>query len=342
MKIAVKNLDEREGAGDRAPRRGLRLPVQGAPHPRRGARRTSPAQRAGTHKTKIRGEVAGAGRSCGSRRAPAARASASIRSPLWRKGGTVHGPVPRSYDQAPVGAARRSNALQVGAVAQAQGRGDRGGRQPRAREPQDRDARQAAGRARHRGQGAPRRPPRQRRTSTLASRNNPRLKTVDALAVNVYDVVDRGTWCSASRRSGGWWRCSRDEDPGRHPPPADHREVDPAARGRTTSIVFEVDRGANKIEIKRAVEASSSVKVAEVRVAGMHGKERRQGRFAGQPPGLEEGLRPAGAEDQKHRVLRGHVRAMGIKKIKPTNTGQPLPEPLRLRGAHAGAGRRSG
>ena len=27
----------------------------------------------------------------------------------------------------------------------------------------------------------------------LASRNNPALKTVDALAVNVYDVVDRGT-----------------------------------------------------------------------------------------------------------------------------------------------------
>ena len=26
---------------------------------------------------------------------------------------------------------------------------------------------------------------------TLAARNEPRLKTVDALAVNVYDVVDR-------------------------------------------------------------------------------------------------------------------------------------------------------
>ena len=30
------------------------------------------------------------------------------------------------------------------------------------------------------------------RNLTLAARNEPKLKTVDALAVNVYDVVDRG------------------------------------------------------------------------------------------------------------------------------------------------------
>ena len=34
-------------------------------------------------------------------------------------------------------------------------------------------------------------------------------------------------------------------------------------------------------EIQRAVEAQFKVKVAEVRVAKMHGKVRRQGRFAG-------------------------------------------------------------
>lgn len=46
-------------------------------------------------------------------------------------------------------------------------------------------------------------------------------------------------------------------------------------------MAFEVDGRANKIEIKRAVETQFKVKVAEVRVANMHGKLRRQGRFAG-------------------------------------------------------------
>jgi large subunit ribosomal protein L23 len=49
-------------------------------------------------------------------------------------------------------------------------------------------------------------------------------------------------------------------------------------------IAFEVDRRANKIEVKRAVEAQFKVKVAEVRVAMMHGKTRRQGRFVGRRP----------------------------------------------------------
>ena len=58
------------------------------------------ALRQGTASTKTRGLVSGAGRSSGSRRAPAARVSASIRTPLWRGGGTVHGPKPRSYEYA--------------------------------------------------------------------------------------------------------------------------------------------------------------------------------------------------------------------------------------------------
>jgi len=49
-------------------------------------------------------------------------------------------------------------------------------------------------------------------------------------------------------------------------------------------IAFEVARRANKIEVKRAVEAQFKVKVAEVRIALVHGKVRRQGRFAGQRP----------------------------------------------------------
>jgi large subunit ribosomal protein L23 len=49
-------------------------------------------------------------------------------------------------------------------------------------------------------------------------------------------------------------------------------------------VAFEVAQGANNIEIKRAIEAQFARKVAEVRVAGMHGKTRRQGRFVGRRP----------------------------------------------------------
>ena len=52
--------------------------------------------------------------------------------------------------------------------------------------------------------------------------------------------------------------------------------------GRT--MVFEVAAGANKIEIKRAVEKLLGSKVAHVRTALAHGKVKRQGRFSGQRP----------------------------------------------------------
>ncbi len=44
---------------------------------------------------------------------------------------------------------------------------------------------------------------------------------------------------------------------------------------------FEVARDANKIEIKRAIEAIFSVKVDSVRTQQLRGKVKRQGRFAG-------------------------------------------------------------
>ena len=52
--------------------------------------------------------------------------------------------------------------------------------------------------------------------------------------------------------------------------------------GRT--IVFHVARDANKVEIRRAVEQLLGSKVASVRTALVHGKIKRQGRFAGQRP----------------------------------------------------------
>jgi large subunit ribosomal protein L23 len=49
-------------------------------------------------------------------------------------------------------------------------------------------------------------------------------------------------------------------------------------------VAFEVRADANKIQIKKAVEAQFKVKVSEVRTAQMHGKNRRQGRFEGRRP----------------------------------------------------------
>ena len=50
--------------------------------------------------------------------------------------------------------------------------------------------------------------------------------------------------------------------------------------GRT--VVFHVAVGANKTEIKRAVETLLGSKVEQVRTAIAHGKVKRQGRYAGQ------------------------------------------------------------
>ena len=49
--------------------------------------------------------------------------------------------------------------------------------------------------------------------------------------------------------------------------------------GRT--VVFEVARDANKIEIKQAIEKLLGAKVADVRTANAFGKMKRQGRFVG-------------------------------------------------------------
>ena len=49
-------------------------------------------------------------------------------------------------------------------------------------------------------------------------------------------------------------------------------------------ITFEVDRRANKIEIKQAVERIFKVKVVDVHTMVVRGKVKRMGRFTGKRP----------------------------------------------------------
>ena len=56
------------------------------------------------------------------------------------------------------------------------------------------------------------------------------------------------------------------------------------ARETGEVIVFEVARGATKIDVRRAVEHLFGIKVASVRTQIVHGKFKRQGRFEGQRP----------------------------------------------------------
>ena len=56
--------------------------------------------RRGTHKTKDKSEVSGAGRKLWKQKGTGRARVGSIRSPLWRHGGTVHGPKPRDYSYA--------------------------------------------------------------------------------------------------------------------------------------------------------------------------------------------------------------------------------------------------
>ena len=175
-------------------RRGLRLPVQGAPDLRGGAGATWRASAQGTHKTKTRGEVSGGGKK------------------LWKQKGTGRARIgehpqpavaPRRHGARPAcrattartsRRARRSNALKLGAVAQA------------AASEQHRGARRASTLASHKtaelagdarqarastGKVAAGRPLRQREPRCWRRATTRRSRPSTRSAVNVYDVVDR-------------------------------------------------------------------------------------------------------------------------------------------------------
>jgi large subunit ribosomal protein L4 len=65
------------------------------------------SRRAGTHKTKTRGEVSGGGIKPWRQKGTGRARAGSIRSPIWEGGGTIFGPRPRDYSYRLPAKARR-------------------------------------------------------------------------------------------------------------------------------------------------------------------------------------------------------------------------------------------
>jgi large subunit ribosomal protein L4 len=188
MKIAVKNFDNQQ-------LREIELPetVFGYPYNEHliheAVRSYLAGRRRGTHKTKTRAEVSGSGKKLWRQKGTGRARTGDIRNPKWRHGGIVWGPVPRSYETG-LSPREKKNALRSALsvkiieerivvldslelashrtrelIARLAGIGIAG----KALLVDSHDNHNLA----------------------LAARNNRAVKTVDALAVNVYDVVDR-------------------------------------------------------------------------------------------------------------------------------------------------------
>jgi len=188
MKIQVKNFDNKQV-------REIELPeaVFGYPYNEHLIHEAVLAYLAGlqrgTHKVKHRGEVSGSGKKLWRQKGTGRARTGDIRNPKWRGGGTVHGPVPHSHEKH-LSVREKKNALRSALSRKAADNQivvldslDLGSH--RTRELLQRLS----------GLGIDGKAllidSFENHNLTLASRNDRKLKTVDALAVNVYDVVDR-------------------------------------------------------------------------------------------------------------------------------------------------------
>ena len=188
MKVTVKNLNNRKV-------REIDLPeaVFGYPYKEHlihlAVESLRASWRRGTHKAKTRSEVAGSGRKPWRQKGTGRARAGSFRSPLWRTGGVTHGPRPRSYKNK-LSVAEKRNALKS---ALSRKLADDG---VLVVDSLDLESHKTAELARSLGKlGADGKVLLVDRFDndnlSLAARNNPRVKTVDAMGVNVYDVVDR-------------------------------------------------------------------------------------------------------------------------------------------------------
>jgi large subunit ribosomal protein L4 len=188
MKVAVKNLKNKKV-------REIELPdeVFGYPYKEHlihsAVLSYQAAQRSGTHNTKTRKEVQGSGRKLWRQKGTGRARIGGIRSPLWRGGGTVHGPKPRSHADK-LSPREKRNALKSALSRKLK---DEEILVVEALEMDSHKTQELAGKLESLGVSgrALLVDSHGNEKLAMAARNNPRVKTVDALAVNVYDVVDR-------------------------------------------------------------------------------------------------------------------------------------------------------
>ncbi|HEX6899649.1 MAG TPA: 50S ribosomal protein L4 [Thermoanaerobaculia bacterium] len=188
MKIAVKNFDNKQV-------REIEVPEEifGYPYKQHLIHEAVQAYlaglRAGTHKTKTRSEVSGSGRKLWRQKGTGRARTGDIRNPKWRKGGTVHGPVPRSYEK-DLSRREKKNALKS---ALSRKLADQSILVLENLEVDNHKTRELLKRLS--GLGVEGKAllvdSIDNHNLALASRNVRGLKAVDALSVNVYDVVDR-------------------------------------------------------------------------------------------------------------------------------------------------------
>lgn len=188
MKIPVKNLDNEVV-------KELEVPEQVFGYPFKehlvhaAVKAILAARRSGTHKAKTRAEVSGSNRKPWRQKGTGRARAGEIRSPLWRSGGTVHGPRPRSH-ALKLSVREKKNALKAALSRKLAEEG------VVVVESLQLDSHKTGDLARRlAGLGVDGKTllvdRRDNENLIRASRNNPLLKTVDALAVNVVDVVDR-------------------------------------------------------------------------------------------------------------------------------------------------------
>lgn len=188
MKIAVRNLDNQ-------PVKEIELPeaIFGYPYKEHliheAVQAVLAANRRGTHQAKTRAEVSGSGRKLWRQKGTGRARVGDIRNPKWRKGGTVHGPRPRDYTKG-MSVREKKNALKS---ALSRKLAEDGLVVVESLELASHKTRDLASRLSALGLQGKALLVDRRDNENLdrAARNNPALKTVDALAVNVYDVVGR-------------------------------------------------------------------------------------------------------------------------------------------------------
>lgn len=188
MKIAVKNFDNKQV-------REIEVPEEifGYPYKQHLIHEAVQAYlaglRAGTHKVKTRSEVSGSGRKLWRQKGTGRARTGDIRNPKWRKGGTVHGPVPRSYEK-DLSRREKKNALKSALSRKLADQSILVLESLEVDNPKTRELLKRLSGLGIEGKAL--------LVDSIdnhnlerASRNVRELKAVDALSVNVYDVVDR-------------------------------------------------------------------------------------------------------------------------------------------------------